>query len=294
MAEATKIEWCDYSFNPWWGCVRVSPGCKNCYAEAWDRRWGGPLHWGPKSPRKIAGDAYWKQPLKWNRDAQAAGMRKRVFCASMADVFEDRRDLDAPRDRLWKLIAETPWLDWQLLTKRPENIVRLSLWTVYPENVWLGTTVEDQQRADERIPELLRVPALVRFLSCEPLLSEVKLGKWLLDPLGSGIDWVIVGGESGHGARPMRIEWARDLVNRCTDAGVSVFVKQFGDVPAVGEDVWRNGANEGNTLLLSSSKARSAPPGTVVLQLGSKGKDTAKWPGGAEAWPRQFPEARHA
>lgn len=186
MGVDTSIEWTDHTFNPWWGCQRVSPACEHCYAETFSRRIGGSPwakgeHWGPKSLRTIASEKQWGEPVRWNAAAEKAGVRARVFCASMADVFEDRRDLDAPRARLFALIEATPWLDWQLLTKRTDAMVRLApeRWAkAWPRNVWAGTTVESQKYADERIPHLLRVPAAVRFLSCEPLLEAVDLRRW--------------------------------------------------------------------------------------------------------------------
>jgi protein gp37 len=233
----------------------VSPGCENCYAEAFSKRTGNAV-WGKNAPRRLFGEKHWNEPVKWNRQAEAEGRRHRVFCASMADVFEDRRDLDGERARLWALIAETPWLDWQLLTKRPANVAGMVPWgDEWPANVWLGTTVEDQRRADERIPELLSIPAKVRFLSCEPLLGWVDLGvtdhrgherefygigyvclacstdnelvPWLTyEP--AGIHWVIVGGESGSKRRPLDLEHARYLRDQCVGAGVPFFFKQVG------------------------------------------------------------------
>jgi protein gp37 len=246
----TGIAWTDHTFNPWWGCVRVSPGCEHCYAEAWDARFfpslkvregvakNGAEHWGLKAPRRFFGPAHWREPRKWNADAARAGRRDKVFCGSMCDVFEDRRDLDATRFGLWSLIEETPHLDWQLLTKRPENIVGMlpREWAHgLPPNVWVGTTVEDRKRALERIPELLKVPAVVRFLSVEPLLERVDLHSPAIEAEcteGHGVvDWVIVGGESdqpGHPARPCALEWIEDVIGQCKAAQVPVFVKQLG------------------------------------------------------------------
>ena len=156
MAKSTSIEWTDHTFNPWWGCTKISPGCDHCYAEGWARRVGESV-WGHKQPRRFFRDSHWHQPRAWNAAAAAKQQRRRVFCASMADVFEDRRDLDAARERLWKLIADTPHLDWQLLTKRPQTVHRLAPWGEnWPTNVWLGTTVEDQDRADVRLPISIR------------------------------------------------------------------------------------------------------------------------------------------
>ena len=189
MGANSKIEWTTHTFNPWRGCQKVSAGCANSYAEAFSRRNPAVLgQWGPDGVRVIAKDSYWQQPLKWDRQAAAAGgPRPRVFCASLADVFERRPELVEPRGRLFRLIDATPHLDWLILTKRPENIVGM-MPAYFPnylaeagamnqeavrENVWLGTSVEDQAAADERIPELLKMPARVVFLSCEPLLGPV-------------------------------------------------------------------------------------------------------------------------
>lgn len=230
--ENSHIEWTDHSFNPWIGCQRVSPGCVNCYAETRDNRFHGGDHWGPRGTREITSDANWRKPISWNKKAAAAGVPAKVFCASLADVFEDRPELHAPRARLFCLIQETPWLIWQLLTKRPENVMAMvpENWQAgLPSNVWIGTSVEDQRRADERIPHLLKIPADVRFLSCEPLLgpvdftppefrgTNVNKHDWLQD-----LDWVIVGGESGPNARPMHPDWARGIRDACryrTDMG---------------------------------------------------------------------------
>lgn len=253
------IEWTHHTFNPWHGCVKVSDGCKHCYAETLSHRWGNDF-WGVDKARKSMSASYWHQPFKWNDEAKKNGTRARVFCASMADVFEDRRDLDHWRRKLWDMIEVTTSLDWLLLTKRPQNIARLidQRWVETPRpNVWLGTTVENQEQADKRIPELLQVPAAVRFLSCEPLLEPVELTQvsnnyhlaegqdwlnvleryaWCTGPdnyydvcsTREGIDWVIVGGESGHGARPMPVEWVRYIKDQCLKADVPFFMKQMG------------------------------------------------------------------
>ena len=232
MSDGTSIP--GYSFNPWWGCVRVSPACEHCYAETWAKRFG--VEWGVKAERRPASEKVWASPLRWNKAAQKAGVRARVFCASMADVFEDRRDLDVHRLRLFDIIAITPWLDWQLLTKRPEAVMRLvpEAWNFYgwPKNVWIGTTVEDQRRADERIPHLLAIPAVVRFLSCEPLLGPVDFRKVPgFNRVGLDLSrwWIIAGGESGSGARAMHPAWARTLRDLCVNAGVPFFFKQWGE-----------------------------------------------------------------
>lgn len=238
----TEIEWARSTFNPWWGCEKVSPGCAKCYAETFAKRVGQHV-WGADAPRRFFGDKHWAEPLRWNAEAAASGEPWRVFCASMADVFEDRPDLVAERDRLFAMIDRTPALTWLLLTKRPEKIQPLWPFGFYDEqfgwaNLWLGTTVENQEAADRRIPELLAVPAALRFLSVEPLLGPVDLGLNLRGMLstaddlnGPRIGWVIVGGESGPGARPCDLAWIRDVVRQCREAGVPVFVKQLGANP---------------------------------------------------------------
>jgi protein gp37 len=249
MAENSAIEWTDHTFNPWWGCTKVSPGCDHCYADALDRRAGG-AHWGAHAPRRRTKD--WSGPVKWNRRCEKLGIRERVFCASMADVFDNHRSiLPDWRANLWSLIAATPHLDWLLLTKRPQNIAKMlpPTWGDGWPNVWLGTTVENQTEADRRIPHLLATPAQIRFLSCEPLLGPVALDMILTPEMGiyaltgvrsdgsgpSGfsrgprIDWVICGGESGPGARPMHPDWARSLRVQCTLDRVPFFFKQWGD-----------------------------------------------------------------
>ena len=180
MGKDTRIEWTHHTFNPWWGCVRVSDACDHCYAETWAKRLGEDV-WGAKSERRFFGDAHWKEPLKWDREAKESKTRRRVFCASMADVFENRKDLVPHRLRLLDLIAATPHLDWLLLTKRI-HLVRKQLPKGYelPSNVWLGATVENQDAAGKRLKYLLEFdrPA-VRFLSCEPLLGPLDLRQWL-------------------------------------------------------------------------------------------------------------------
>jgi protein gp37 len=258
MSGASAIEWTDATFNPWWGCQRVSPGCEHCYAETFAKRVGQRV-WGVEAPRRFFGDAHWSEPLKWHEAALKRGVRERVFCASMADVFEDRPDLEEPRARLFRTIMATTSLDWQLLTKRPENLRRMlpPEWLVVPQhNVWLMTTAEDRRRLEERIQYLLDVPAVVHGISAEPLLGPVDLRAipdGICEDCGEGVridvfdrsarcgcttegaepiaweplDWVIVGSESGPGARPMQIEWARSIVRQCTEANVACFVKQI-------------------------------------------------------------------
>jgi protein gp37 len=251
VADKTGIAWTDHTFNPWWGCFKVSPGCKNCYAETLSNRYGHDV-WGPAATtqRRTFGAKHWNDPLVWNARAAAAGERRRVFSGSMCDVFEDHPTANLVRPALWELIRQTPYLDWQLLTKRPENIIRMlpADWNDGYPNVWLGTSVEDQERANERIPVLCQTPALLRFLSCEPLLGPIDFyecgsrgaedgdpfsfsalrGTDGGEPTIPGIDWVIVGGESGAQRRPMELHWLCEIVNDCQVARVPVFVKQDG------------------------------------------------------------------
>lgn len=256
----SRIEWTDHTFNPWIGCQKVSPGCQHCYAETYGNRFG--VQWGPQGERKRTSPANWRKPITWNRQnwmqcldcgnreglrtirigsgrfacSSCGGQnveptRQRVFCASLADVFEDRPELIPWRAELFDLIANTPNLDWLLLTKRPEHIRRLWPWTPTVErpNIWLGTSVENQEQANKRIPELLLAPGSVRFLSCEPLLGPVDLTAIRRPRFAPAIDWVIAGGESGPHARPMHPDWARSLRDQCAEAGVPFFFKQWGE-----------------------------------------------------------------
>jgi len=252
MGATTGISWTDHTANFWWGCQRVSPGCEHCYAETLAVTRRKLDVWGPPSTterKRIKG--IWSDVPKWNAAAKADGVRRRLFVSSMADIFEAHPQVAPWRAEALDLLATCGGLDVQLLTKRPENILRMvpPAWLEsWPAHVWVGTTVEDQKRADQRIPHLLRVPAAVRFLSCEPLLESVDL----LHALGGmpvhaqeghaancdgscfdspRIGWVIVGGESGPGARPFDLAWARSIVAQCETAGIPAFVKQMGDAP---------------------------------------------------------------
>ena len=226
MALNSKIEWTDHTFNPWWGCTKVSTACANCYAETWSKRTGFKI-WGQKAPRRFLSESYWQQPYKWNQTAKKSGRSSRVFCASMADVFEFRADLTPWRKRLWTLISKTPNLDWLLLTKRPHRVRRLVPWRdEWPANVWIGATVETQAWAEKRIPYLAELPARVRFLSCEPLRGRVNLEPWLNEGI---INWVIAGGESGPNARPSEPIWFRNLRDQCRRKHIPFHFKQWGD-----------------------------------------------------------------
>lgn len=239
MGIETGISWTDSTFNPWWGCTKVSPGCDNCYAEAFDKRYGE-SHWGKGVPRRVFGDNHWNEPLKWEKMAEASGKPWRVFCASMADVMDD----EAPagqRERLWELIDKTPHLTWQLLTKRPQRYQKYLPLSFKNWNVWLGTTCEDQERYDLRWPimaELRDVYAglLPVWISYEPALGPLTLERFR-HKIGFGVpDWIVCGGESGSGRRPFEKRWAEDLKAECETAGVSFFMKQFGArTPAEGK-----------------------------------------------------------
>lgn len=307
MGETTGISWTDHTFNPWWGCTKVTRGCDHCYAETFDRRLGG-AHWGKGKPRRVFGTKHWSEALRWNAAAEKAGKRARVFCASMADVF----DAEAPKgqlERLWNLIRVTPWLDWQLLTKRPARIARAlpADWGEGWPNVWLGTTVEDQEQAKIRIPLLLGVPARVWFLSCEPLLAALRLdrielvspkppygpGVWLNaftgvldgpdDVLPGRIGWIIMGGESGPGARPFALDWARALVNQAHGGDARVFVKQLGARPVVlTGTTGRFRTHDGKRQIELTAEG--------VSLRDRKGGDWDEWP--EDLRVREFPEVR--
>lgn len=296
MAENSAIEWTTHTFNPWSGCSKVSEGCQNCYAEVnYSVKMRG-VKWGPTGNRIVKAESGWKEPLKWDKESargiqawelhcecckitgvgdpitewqRQAGdepipQRPRVFCASLADVFEDWQgpmldakgdrlviykpnggfltqapyieeppancrwfSMDDVRARLFRLINATPNLDWLLLTKRPESFRDMlpDRWLdIQWPHVWLGVSVENRECLT-RVDQLRRTPAAIRFLSLEPLLED--LGKIDL----TGISWAIIGGESGHGARPCDIAWIRDIVQQCKEVGVACFVKQLGSKP---------------------------------------------------------------
>ena len=256
MAENTSIEWAHHTFNPWQGCTKVSPGCKHCYAEALDRRHlrNSEDHWGPAAPRIFASESYMRQPHAWNRKAKRAGERARVFCMSMGDLFEQHQvPLYAAiqaryRRRLYELIEQTPWLDWLLLSKRPENMTPMLpvAWRAAPPaNVWLGTSIENQATAEERLPVLLDTPARVHFVSYEPALGPVDLEKAASAPeyaVPLQLDWVIAGDESGPGARPARRWWMASMRDQCQRLGVKFFFKQWDQgkvsLPLLGGRQW--------------------------------------------------------
>ena len=249
MSENSKIEWTDHTFNPWEGCQKVGPGCDHCYAETRNARFAGgtAINWGPGAPRRRTSVANWRKPLAWNANHDhffaEHGRRQRVFCASLADVF-DNAVPDAWRMDLFKLIADTPHLDWLMLTKRIGNVHSytqrdgLAFDLIGDGRVWLGATICNQKEADRDIPKLLAVPARVRFLSMEPLLGPVDVFSTITGELlhVSGneyepgwLDWIIVGGESGPGALPMHPDWARGLRDQCKAGDVPFLFKQWGE-----------------------------------------------------------------
>ena len=219
--ERSLIAWTDHTFNPWMGCTKVSDGCKNCYAATLTKNRMGLHLWGPEASRQVTSPENWKKPLKWNRIAMREGQRRRVFCASLCDIFEEHPVADETRPKVWELIRQCDWLDWQILTKRPHRIAANlpADWGTGWPNVWLGTSVEDM-RVAHRADDLRDIPAVVRFISYEPAIGSLQTLNL------RGIDWVIYGGESGPGWRPEDKEWAREMRRKCEAAGIAFFHKQ--------------------------------------------------------------------
>lgn len=287
MSENSKIEWTHHTFNPWWGCAKVSPGCDHCYAERDAGRFTpGTVLWGVDAGRREFGDKHWSEPLKWNARAAKEGTRYRVFCASMADVFDKNAPAGA-RERLWSLIEQTPHLDWLLLTKRIGNVGRMipDRWsTMLPRNVWLGISVVNQDEADRDIPKLLAVKAHVRWLSMEPLLGPVDLDRvYVAAPGERWIDWVVVGGESGPKARPMHPDWARALRDQCTVAGVQFLFKQWGE--------WMPTIRDGDRIMLKFPIGAPTGPDQPEFHDFGDGHSTARV--GKRAAGRLLDEVQH-
>lgn len=236
MGEITGISWTDHTFNPWWGCTKVSPGCDNCYAEAFDERVGG-AHWGKDAPRRTFAEKHWNEPLKWNRMAEKEGRKHLVFCASMADVMDDEAP-EGEREKLWKLIDATPNLIWQLLTKRPQRYERYLPAKFKHRNAQLGITAEDQPNYDLRLPILRRLAyltGLITWVSFEPALGPLTMLNHSWVP-----DWIIFGGESGNGRRECKAEWAANLLEeiRANHLCTKFFMKQMGGrTPAEGKNL---------------------------------------------------------
>jgi protein gp37 len=225
--ENSKIEWTDHTFNPWIGCTRVSPGCAHCYAEyTWDKRYGR-VRWGKGQARSLT--KTWGDPPRWHvaalRDSDTLDHRPRVFCASLADYFDEEVPQEW-RDRLFRLVERCHALDWLLLTKRPENAAQLwpDSWLLEgtPAHVWGGVSVENQEWADRRRALFESLPASVKFVSYEPALGPVDWSGWEF------VDWMIVGGESGAGARYFDSRWAADTLDWCRSNGIAFFMKQKG------------------------------------------------------------------
>ena len=250
MAKNSAIEWTDHTFNPWEGCTKISPACDNCYAAERAARYKT-VEWG--GPRRRTSKSNWNKPLKWERQASTfafeEGRRQRVFCASLADVFDNQVPEEWRAD-LWDLIRACPSLDWLLLTKRPQNIEKMlpEFWDEIKGRIWLGTTVENQEVAERNIPHLLKHDSAVRFLSIEPILEAIELENYIninsyeLWPLsgevtdmfrpfkiGFKVDWVIAGGESGRNARPASVSWIRSLRDQCRRQRTPFLFKQWGE-----------------------------------------------------------------
>jgi len=349
MGKDSSIQWTDHTWNPWRGCTKVSPGCTNCYAETLSHR--NPAifgKWGPNGTRVVASESKWREPLAWDRAAKKAGERHRVFCASLADVFEDwsgpmvtsqglpywwcygslsnsplpstgieqgcrLATMDDIRERLFQLIEDTPNLDWLLLTKRPENALKMMVKARFytaenpslpcpQKNLWLGTTCENQKQADLRVPHLLKTPAAVRFLSVEPMLERIDLG--LLGTLPKNefpgyqmtydrLHWIIVGGESGHHTRPFDLAWARDLRDQCAASGVPFFMKQLGSNPIEWEMCGIAPGSISAAAIDSHLAMGGSEPDDVCHPLKLKdghGGDMDEWPDDLRV--RNFPEPK--
>lgn len=230
MGETTAIEWCDHTFNPWIGCTKVSPACDHCYAEnLMDTRYGR-VKWGAGEDRARTAPANWRKPLAWNAAAALAGTRPFVFCASLADVFDNEVD-PKWRDDLFALIERTPNLVWLLLTKRIGNVLKMTdvekmgSGAFLPGNVAIGATMVTQEEYDRDRMKLWRVKQdrsiLFTFGSFEPLLGPVILDCYAPDQ-------IIVGGESGSHARPMKLAWPRAMQRQCAELGRVFNFKQVG------------------------------------------------------------------
>jgi protein gp37 len=235
MGEKTEIAWCDSTFNPWIGCQKVSAGCDNCYAETlMDKRYHK-VEWGPHGERKRTSEANWKLPLRWAKAARLTGERPKVFCSSLADVFDNQAPAGARSD-LFRLIEATPELDWLLLTKRPENIGKMidagGWFPGFPPNVWLGTTCEDQAAYDRRWPILAGFNLRVRFISYEPAIGPLTILDHKEKP-----DWIICGGESGRDFRAMPLIWAEDVMEECAEHFIPFFMKQMAGLKPIPEDL---------------------------------------------------------
>jgi protein gp37 len=236
MAEWSKIEWTDHTWNPWVGCEKISPACDLCYAEGWAKRAGRAELWN--GTRSQTSPTNWAKPLKWDAAAKAEGVRRRVFCASLADFFDNQAEPHW-RGEAWATIRLCPNLDWLLLTKRPQNIRKMLPpdWGSGWPHVWLGTTVESQKYYDQRWKHLRQVPAVVRFISYEPALGPIPY-LWNEPGIPTRPDWIICGGESGgKKARMMDAGWAREMRDDCAASGVAFFMKQMTNKAPIPSDL---------------------------------------------------------
>jgi protein gp37 len=285
----TKIQWTEETWNPIRGCSRVSEGCRNCYAEEIAARFSGPGQAYEGLATRINRDARWTgkvrfiekrldEPLRWKKPS-------RIFVNSMSDLFHEKVK-DEWIDRIFAVMATAGQHTFQVLTKRParmadyaqaladgrrglppvwdERLRRERHWQGLPPNVWLGVSVEDQATADERIPLLLKTPAAIRWVSYEPALGPVDFSSWLAD----GVDWIVVGGESGPGARRFDLAWARETIAQCRAAGVAVFVKQMGSRPIVRR----------HPVPLDGWEPVTGQNGQAIRLKNTKGDDMAEWP----------------
>ncbi len=296
MGATTGIAWCHATWNPWISCAFDSVECHNCFAKAWAERFRPEIKWGPHGDRVRTSPANWRLPLKLNAEAEKEGRRKQLFCGSLLDLFEllpvthkDAQMQHDARAEVWGIIEATPWIDWQMLTKRPQNMPAMvpARWNDegWPDNVWAMASVGNEQ-GKRRVHDLMRVNARVRGLSVEPMIEGFSLA----DELATGlIHWVIIGGESGPKARPFDLAWGQQIVDECSDArvAVAVFVKQLGAVPMMGMDSWR--------AMRPLPKEREAlndrtPFDCIPLWLDDQhGADWDQWPKGAIERVRQFP-----
>jgi protein gp37 len=276
MGENTKIEWVNHTFNAWIGCTRISDACDNCYAAAMSHRRGW-ASFETGAPRHRTTQAYWRQPLLWNHKAQARGIRAKVFGPSLADPF-DAEVSDAWRRDYLDLIEQTPWLDYILLTKRPQVAAKFFAQRKVPDNVWPGITAETQKMLALRAPPILSIAAKVHVVSAEPLLGPLDLSPWLPRPRQAGtsrdrahsLTWVVAGGESGPKARPSHPDWFRALREQCAVAGVPFFFKQWGehapdhnasgDAPGAEDGVMRKVGRKAAGAALDGREHRDAPP----------------------------------
>lgn len=315
MAEQTKIQWCDHSASPWHGCSKVHEGCDHCYAEAQSVRNPSTLGvWGDDGTR-IKSKSFISNLRKWNKLGESLGRVQSVF-PSICDPFEDRPELKPWRHEMFEEIDGLPWVRLLLLTKRPENIRRM--WPQYGppksedisrlgkplhrENVWLGASVSNQPTADKQIPELLKCRDLspIIFVSAEPLLGPINLAQAGLEirmptldgPDEVNLDWIIVGGESGHGARSCDIAWIRSIRDQCKAAGVACFVKQLGAYPIVksGDKDDHGWSRELIPLMVTADESSAHPdiPVAYAAKLNDrKGGKTEEWP--EDLRVREFP-----